>query len=80
LFYKFHKITFCSIKFKRVADNKLGVYMSCSFEKCKECREYSKCPNLSAVLQRSYANRKLDGIYDKLSEIEKLLKILTGKS
>jgi len=52
----------------------------CFLEECKNCKEYSKCPLLQAVIQRSYANRKLDGIYKKLDKIEKLLEILAGRS
>ena len=51
----------------------------CFFEECKNCKEYSKCPFLSAVVQRSYANGRLDAIYKKLDKIEKLLEILTGR-
>ncbi len=52
----------------------------CFFHECKDCKEYSKCPFLSAIVQRSYANRRLDAIYKKLDKIEELLKILAGKS
>ena len=51
----------------------------CFFDECKNCKEYSKCPLLSAIVQRSYANGRLDGIYKKLDKIEKLLEILAGK-
>ena len=51
----------------------------CFLEECKNCKEYSKCPFLSAVAQRSYANGRLDNIYKKLDKIEKLLEILAGK-
>jgi len=52
----------------------------CFFDECKNCKEYSKCPFLSGVVQRSYANGRLDKIYQKLDKIEKLLGILAGKS
>ena len=52
----------------------------CLFDECKTCREYSKCPFLSGVVQRSYANGRLDKIYQKLDKIEKLLEILAGRS
>ena len=51
----------------------------CFLEECKNCKEYSKCPLLQAVIQRSYANRRLDEIRKKLDKIEELLRILTGK-
>ena len=51
----------------------------CFLDECKNCKEYSKCPLLSAIVQRSYANGRLDGIYKKLDKIEKLLEILAGK-
>lgn len=47
--------------------------MSCFLEKCKNCKEFSSCPLLNAVLQRSYANRTLDNITDVLIRIEELL-------
>jgi len=47
--------------------------MSCILEECKNCKEYTNCPLMSAVLQRSYANRKLDEILKILERIEKKL-------
>jgi hypothetical protein len=45
----------------------------CFLEKCKNCKEYSKCPLLSSIVQRSYANRTLDEILKSLNNIEKML-------
>ena len=51
----------------------------CIFEECKNCKEYSTCPFLSAIVQRSYANRTLDSIFDSLNRIEVLLeKMVNG--
>jgi len=47
--------------------------MAYIIEKCKNCKEYANCPLMSAVLQRSYANRKLDEILKILERIEKNL-------
>jgi len=46
--------------------------MACILEQCKNCKEYSKCPLMSGVLQRNYSNRKLDEILKTLERIEKL--------
>lgn len=51
----------------------------CPLEECKNCKEYSNCPLLSAVVQRSYANRKLDSIFKSLDKIEKLLEKIANK-
>jgi hypothetical protein len=45
----------------------------CFLEECKSCKEYSKCPILSSIVQRSYANRVLDEILKSLNNIEKML-------
>jgi len=50
----------------------------CPFGECKNCREYSSCPLLSAVVQRSYANRTLDEILKALNNIEKKLDLING--
>lgn len=47
--------------------------MTCIFEQCKNCKEYSNCPLMSAVLQRNYANRKLDEILKLLERLEEKL-------
>ena len=47
--------------------------MVCILEECKNCKEYSSCPLMSAVLQRNYANRKLDEILKTLERLEKSL-------
>ena len=51
----------------------------CFLEKCKDCKEYSSCPLLSATVQRSYANRNLDSIFKSLCRIEKLLEKMTNR-
>jgi len=45
----------------------------CILEECKNCKEYSTCPFLSSIVQRSYANRTLDGILNSLNKIEDLI-------
>jgi len=50
----------------------------CILEKCKTCKDYSKCPLLSSVLQRNYTNRNLDGILNCLTRIEKLFSEMKG--
>ncbi len=52
----------------------------CPLEKCKDCKEYSNCPLLSAIVQHSYANRKLDSIFKSLNRIEELLKRVVSRS
>jgi len=47
--------------------------MACILEECKNCKEYSKCPLMSAVLQRNYSNRKLDEILKLLERLEEKL-------
>jgi len=53
--------------------------MACILKECLNCKEYSKCPLMSAVLQRNYANRTLDDIHNTLERIEKLLDKMNGK-
>lgn len=52
----------------------------CPFEDCKKCREYANCPFLSATVQRSYANRTLDGIWKTLNKIDEKLESISKTS
>jgi len=51
----------------------------CILEECKNCKEYSRCPLLSSILQRSYTNRTLDEILKSLIKIENLLEKVLDK-
>jgi hypothetical protein len=51
----------------------------CDLENGKLCNNYSSCPILLAVTQRSYMNRTLDAIFKTLNRIEKHLEEMNGK-